>query len=126
MSTFDRIFDEVKEREPNVREISYDQFMQIKNSGEPYKLVDVLSRESYESGHIEDAISLPLSEICPECVEKILSKDDRIITYCGGFRCTMSTDATRKLSEMGYKVLDFKGGLEEWQKRGHELAVFHR
>ncbi len=127
MNTYEKIFNEAKHRDPKVREISYDQFMKIKKSGESFKLLDVLPKDNFEKGHIENAISMPLGEINRERTSKMLSKTDNIITYCGGFKCPMSTEAAKKLMELGYtKVLDYKGGIEEWEKRGNKLAVFHR
>ena len=40
-----------------VKEITYEQFQQIRSSGEKYVLLDTLSPESYAKGHIEGAIN---------------------------------------------------------------------
>jgi rhodanese-related sulfurtransferase len=104
-----------------VREITYDQFMMIRNSGEDHMLLDVLSADSYAKGHIEGAVSFPFIEIDEESAQKRLSKDDHIIVYCGSFQCAASSEAARTLSELGYNVLDYKGGLKEWQEKGNSL-----
>lgn len=104
-----------------VKEITYDQFMSIRNSGEKYKLLDVLSYESYSKGHIEGALSFPLDIINDVTARERLPVDDNIIVYCGSFQCTASTSAARQLSAMGYNVLDYKGGLKEWQEKGNKL-----
>ena len=102
-----------------VKEIRYDQFMKIRNSCEKYVLLDVLSPESYNKGHIEGALSFPLETINKDTAKKNLSKDDSIVVYCGSFQCAASTGAAKKLSALGYDILDYKGGLKEWQeKRG--------
>src|SRR3989338_4324361 len=49
--------------EDGVKKISYEQFMGIRNSGEKYTLLDVLSSESYNKGHIEGAESFQLDTI---------------------------------------------------------------
>jgi len=54
--------------------------------------------------------------------EKRLSKNDHIIVYCGSFQCAASTQASKKLSGLGYNVLDYKGGLKEWQDNGNKLV----
>lgn len=46
----------------------------------------------------------------------------RGVLYCWSFLCTASTTAARKLSAMGYRVLDYKGGLKEWKEKGNPLA----
>lgn len=104
-----------------VKEISYEQFMSIRNSGEKYKLFDVLDSASYNKGHIEGAVSFPLDTINKTTAQTRLSKDDHIIVYCGSFQCTASTEAAKKLSALGYNVLDYKGGLKEWQDNGNKL-----
>ena len=104
------------------KQITYEQFMSIRNSGEKYMLFDVLSPDSYDKGHIEGAISFPLNMINKAMAKKRLSKKDHIIVYCGSFQCTASTGAAKKLSELGYNVLDYKGGLKEWQENGNKLV----
>ena len=119
--TFDGIYDRIQPKD-GVKEITYDEFINIRNSGESYVLIDVLSPDSYTSGHIPGAISMPLDTITPENAAKLLSKDDNIIVYCGSFTCPASTAAAKKLSEMGYRALDYKGGLKEWQEKGNQLV----
>lgn len=106
-----------------VREITYEQFQKIRSSGEKYVLVDVLSNESYDKGHIEGAISFPCSTIDYQTAPKLLKKIDKIIVYCSGFKCSASTKAAHRLQALGYKnVVDYKGGLEEWQAKANKLA----
>lgn len=105
-----------------VKNITYDQFTAIRNSGEKYTLLDVLSSESFKDGHIEGAESFPLETINEAASEERLSKDDNIIVYCGSFQCRASTEAAKKLQSLGYNVLDYKGGLKEWQEKGNKLV----
>lgn len=125
---FSSIAEEAKMKD-GVKKISYEQFMEIRNSQDKYKLLDVLTADSYYKGHIEGAISLPENQINKASAEKILSKDDNIIVYCASFQCPASTTAAKKLSALGYNVLDYKGGLKEWQKKGNTLTSsksFHK
>lgn len=105
-----------------VKEISYDQFMKIRNSGQDYVLFDVLTPDSYAKGHIEGARSFPVNTITKDTAAAMLTKDSGMIVYCGSFQCGASTAAAKKLSELGYKVLDYKGGLKEWQEKGNKLV----
>lgn len=119
------IYDQVAKKamvKDAVKEITYDQFMKIRNSGEGYILLDVLSPESYAAGHIEGAKSFPVNTIAEGSADKMLSKDSKIIVYCGSFQCTASTQAAKKFSGLGYNVLDYKGGLKEWQEKGNQLV----
>jgi rhodanese-related sulfurtransferase len=116
----DEAFSETKAKD-GVREITYDRFMSIRSSGEKYVLLDVLSAESYASGHIPGAKSLPLQDMNVDAAAKVLNMTDPVVVYCGSFKCPASTKAAKALSGMGYKVLDYKGGLKEWQEKGEAL-----
>jgi len=112
----------VKEKD-GVKEISYEEFMKIRKSGEKYVLLDVLSSDSYKAGHMEGAKSFPLGDINKDSASAMLPKDTHIIVYCGSFACSASTNAAKKLIELGYTdVLDYKGGLKEWQEKGNNLV----
>ncbi len=118
---FEQVAKETRPKE-GVKEISYDQFMAIRNSGEKYVLFDVLSPDSYGQGHIEGAISFPVDMINAGSAKKVLSKDSKVIVYCGSFQCHASTNAAKRLSTLGYNVLDYKGGLKEWHEKGNKLV----
>lgn len=122
----------MKER---VKRINYEQFIAIRNSGQKYKIFDVLPpdsyqirryiispKESYQKGHIEGAISFPLETISKKTVKRFLSRDDKVIVYCRSSQCADSTEAAKKLSSLGYEVFDYKGGLKEWQEKGNNLV----
>jgi rhodanese-related sulfurtransferase len=112
---------EVKEKD-GVKEITYEQLMKIRSSGDKYILIDVLAEDSYASGHIAGAKNFPVGTIDKESAEKTLPRDKYIVVYCGSFLCKASTAAAKKLGELGYRVLDYKGGLKEWQEKGNPLV----
>ena len=107
-----------------VTNILYEEFMEIKRSGEDYVLLDALSVESYNKGHIEGARSMPLGSINEDTAAKAIgAKDAKVVVYCGSFMCPASTKAAEKLMSLGYtNVLDYKGGLQEWQEKGNKLV----
>jgi len=99
-----------------VKNISRDELVKIINSGRKFKLVDVLTKESYEKEHIKGALSIPLDQIEKEAAQ-MLKKDDLIIAYCASFECPASTKAAEKLISLGYpSVLDYKGGLKDYKQ----------
>jgi rhodanese-related sulfurtransferase len=105
-----------------VRKITYEQLMRLKKSGEPFTLIDVLAPESYAKGHIEGAISLPVDAITKAGARAQFPKGARLVTYCASFQCAASTAGARKFSDLGYEVLDYKGGLQEWEEKGNKLV----
>ena len=121
MATFEKLAEEATVKD-GVREITYEQFNDLRDSGDKYVLLDVLSQESYETrGHIEGARSLPSANVSAKTASGILSKDDKVVVYCGSFTCGASSKAAKILSGLGYDVLDYKGGLKEWMEKGNAV-----
>lgn len=74
------------------------------------KLIDVRENSEFFSGHIKNAINIPLGSI--ESISQKTDKQDKLIVYCQtGAR---SNRAYRKLKSMGYEVYDF-GGIGRWK-----------
>ena len=67
-------------------------------------------------------MSLPLAMIDEKTAEDMLGIDSNIVVYCSSFACGASVSAAKKLQGNGFIVLDYKGGLKEWQERGNVLA----
>jgi len=86
---------------------------QAKNSA---FLVDSRPYKMFLRETIPGSISIPDTEL-----EKLIgrfpaSKAEKIIVYCGGYKCGKSHKVARKLISMGYKnVSVFAGGLPEWK-----------
>jgi len=106
-----------------LRFITIEELLEMMENGEEFKLVDVLTEESYKGGHIPNAINIPLNSL-DALAPKHLDKADTIVVYCSDYTCHASTDATRKLLEMGYgKAVDFKAGKKGWRHAGFELET---
>lgn len=74
-------------------------------------LLDVRTREEYDSGHIKNAVCLPNEAILGE-PEILPDKGQKILVYCRSGK--RSRQAAQKLADMGYKkVLEF-GGILDW------------
>lgn len=103
-----------------IKFISIEQLLEMKENGEKFKLVDVLSPESYEEGHIPGAVNIPLGKLEKEA--KTLNKNDVIVVYCASYACHASTLAFKILFDLGFKnVLDFKAGKKGWEDAGLEF-----
>lgn len=66
-----------------------------------YIVVDVRTKEEYETGHVKGALNIPYDEINEE-VE--LDKDKTILVYCRSGK--RSEIAYHTLKELGYTVVD--------------------
>jgi len=92
------------------------------DNNESFKLVDVLSKNSYDARHIPKAINLLGSEIEEKASEILPDKNEEIIVYCSSETCQASPNAGKKLEEIGYKnVKHFPGGLAGWQEAGFKF-----
>ena len=101
--------------------ITIEKLLEMKVNSEKFKLVEVLSEESYNEGHIPGAINIPLDELV-SLGNKFLEKNDVIVVYCGSYRCQRSTKAAIILLELGYEnTLEFKAGKRGWVHSGLKL-----
>ena len=99
-----------------VIKITRDELIRLIDSGEKFKLVDVLDAAHFEKEHIKGAISLPAADIEKKAVN-MLKRAEKIVVYCASFDCQASTNAAEKLLVLGFKnVLDYKGGLKDYKE----------
>jgi thioredoxin-dependent peroxiredoxin len=106
-----------------IKTITRDELVKLQNSGKQFKLIDVLDSSSYAKGHLPKAISIPIKEL-REKANKLLSKDELVVVYCGSFDCQASTTAAKILIQQGFKnVLDYKGGLQDYKEGNLPLEV---
>ncbi|SET43205.1 transcriptional regulator, ArsR family [Marinobacter segnicrescens] len=79
-------------------------------------LLDVRPEDEFESGHLPDAINIPLEQL--EAMLDELPKDREIVAYCRGPYCVLSHEAVKKLRALGYQVRRFDEGFPEWKAAG--------
>lgn len=104
-----------------IKFISLDQLLEMKVNNDKFKLVEVLSEDNFEEGHIPGAINLPIDKLS-SLAKKYLKKTETIVVYCASYACHASTHAAEILLKMGYKkTLDFKASKKGWTDAGLEL-----
>lgn len=65
-----------------MKKVSTDALMQkIKSGDDHFRIVDVLSRESYAYAHIPGAIHIPLEDLKKRAPKEI-PKDLEVVVYC--------------------------------------------
>ncbi|WP_188891252.1 rhodanese-like domain-containing protein [Paenibacillus radicis (ex Gao et al. 2016)] len=92
-------------------EITPEEVEALLNEGKQLNLIDVREIDEWESGHIKEASSLPLSEL-QERVNELEKDADLIIVCRSGNR---SGRACEFLQAQGYKVTNMTGGMLQWQ-----------
>ena len=76
-------------------------------------IVDVRERYEYASGHIKNAVNIPLGNVEKGIAKIAKDKDKTLLVYCqSGAR---SSSATRILSSLGYKNAYNIGGIATWK-----------
>ena len=77
-------------------------------------LVDVRTLAEYKSGHLDEAINLPVETIADTIGTEISDKDTKIVLYCrSGNR---SATAGQTLIDMGYKNVYDMGGMSNCEE----------
>lgn len=101
------------DRIPSVSAAEFDK--EIK--ADSVQLLDVRTPQEYAEGHIDGALNINVqSNDFQQTAEKELSKDSKILVYCRSGRRSM--DAAEILTNLGYKVVNLKGGIIEWKEDG--------
>jgi rhodanese-related sulfurtransferase len=108
-----------------IKTISVEKLLDMQTSGQYFIIIEVLSEEHFKNGHIPGAIHIPVKDLTEEnLTKKGISKEDIIVVYCTTYSCPASTDAAKRLLEMGYEnAYDFKAGKQGWDSAGFDLEV---
>ena len=77
-------------------------------------ILDVREKDEYDSGHIKDAVLLPVGSINKETAAEVIpDKDSVVLVYCrSGNR---SKTASQALADLGYTNVYEFGGIITWQ-----------
>lgn len=79
-------------------------------------LIDVRPQEEYESGHIANALSIPIGQLAKRL--KDLPKNKEIIAYCRGPYCVFADEAIELLVKKKFKARRLEEGFPDWKLRG--------
>lgn len=78
-------------------------------------IIDVRSKEEWDTGHLQQAINIPHTEIGDRIGEVTSQKDAKVIVYCrSGGRAGMAKTA---LEELGFPNVENAGGFDEIKVR---------
>ena len=79
-------------------------------------LIDVRPKEEFLSGHLPDAISIPLRDLKEKSTE--LPSGREIVAYCRGPYCVLAAEAAKLLTEKGFNVVILKEDVNSWRAEG--------
>ena len=101
-----------KQQEPSYRQINMNEAVTMIAEETDYIILDVRTKEEYETGHIADAINIPNESIGTIEIPELPNKDQLILVYCrSGNR---SKQASAKLAALGYTNIVEFGGINSW------------
>jgi len=86
--------------------------------------VDGRDEKDYRAGHVPGALNLPMRrwrEMEAEA-KHTLPRESRLVLYCYGGKCGLSTRMGKRLLEIGYqRPMVLRHGWEEWTKAGYRV-----
>jgi len=83
-------------------------------------VIDVRSPQEFASGHIPEAVNIPVDELAGKLAAMKVGKDTTLVTVCehGG----RSSRAALELQKLGYKTASYCT-LDAWKKCGYKIAT---
>jgi rhodanese-related sulfurtransferase len=111
-----------------MRTVSASQLEQMMNSNRNLHLLDVLPSEKHREKHIPGSENVPFSKesdpraFVQQVEKRVGDRKAPVVVYCASKQCDLSPGAARALEQAGFSdVVDFEGGLAEWEKSGKKL-----
>lgn len=100
------------EKEASYQQVSQEEAKEMMDTQEVV-ILDVREQDEYDSGHIPNAVLLPVGAIDEDAAAAVIpEKDSTVLVYCrSGNR---SKTASSTLAELGYTNIYEFGGIKTW------------
>jgi rhodanese-related sulfurtransferase len=107
----------VNDAKSRIREIDIEGLRRLRESGEPFLLVDVREESEWAAGHAAGAVHLSKGILERDIEERVPGHDTKMVLYCGGgYRSALAADNLRK---MGYTdAISLDGGWRAYRASG--------
>lgn len=109
-----RSIEQEYDQETGVKQISLDEALEM-SAKDDVMLVDLRPLEEFESGHLPEAVNVPLDEFTVRKNE--LPKDMQIIFYCRGRQCGYANVAAKELQDLGYQTYSLNRSFADYRWR---------
>lgn len=85
--------------------------------------IDVRSPRLYNRRHIPGVVHLDLKDTYDEeSLSRVAKKDQPLVIYCSGIKCSRSSTASTDAVSWGFKKVHyFRGGIVEWRDAGYPV-----
>jgi rhodanese-related sulfurtransferase len=108
-------------RDQHLRFLPIEGLLEMKENGDRFNLIEVLSPDEYAKEHIPGARNIPEGEIGREA-PRSLDREVPVVVYCASYHCQASTNAAKQLLDLGFEhVYDYKAGKAGWRRAGLEF-----
>jgi rhodanese-related sulfurtransferase len=99
----------VNDAKSRIRQIDIDEYRRMRETKEPFRLIDVREDSEWNAGHAAGALHLGKGIIERDIETAVPEKDACLVLYCGGgYRSALAADALQK---MGYTcAISLDGG----------------
>ena len=84
-------------------------------AADPPLILDVRTPGEYSTGHIEPSVNIPDYALAERLGELEAHRGEPVVVLCE--RGGRSAKAARILSEAGFTVLDYSGGMNAWREQ---------
>lgn len=106
-----------------IRTITRDELKKKIDHDEDFVLLEALSRDEFENGHLPNARHLPPERAKEKASQLIPNRETPVVVYCSGPDCEASLKTARTLQEIGYEnVRRYEGGKAEWKQAGYRMV----
>jgi rhodanese-related sulfurtransferase len=107
----------VENAKSRIAQIDLDGLRRLRESGEPFLLVDVREESEWAAGHASGAMHLSKGIIERDIEVRVPGRDTKMVLYCGGgYRSALVAD---NLQKMGYtQPISLAGGWRAYKESG--------
>jgi rhodanese-related sulfurtransferase/predicted transcriptional regulator len=120
IAEMEKIIKEFREKRNVLEEVKINELLTRLNSRN-IVLLDVRPADEYETGHIPEAINIPVDELANQL--KKLPKNKEYIAYCRGPFCVFADEAVSMLIKKGFRATRLAEGFPDWKLKGLPVEV---
>ena len=106
------VFEGCSDKEGGYQSVSAQEAKKLMDESEGYIILDVRTKEEFDSVHIKGATLIPDDQIGKLAEIMLRDKDQLIFVYCRSGR--RSKNASAELASMGYSNIKEFGGIIDW------------
>jgi rhodanese-related sulfurtransferase/DNA-binding transcriptional ArsR family regulator len=120
IASIEKLVKDFRQLKSKTDSVSIDELLKKLKAGK-ITILDVRPQNEFNSGHIAQAISIPIDQLRNRLKE--LPKRNEIIAYCRGPFCVYADEAVALLNKAGYKATRLEEGFPDWQVMGLPVDV---